>query len=307
MKRFKRFAYIILIAVVIVLSLTVYTNATKNDNKTQEEKTYSEVQYLETKLENLLNSMNNIETRNYKVSVDETNEAAGKKSQEETSSEMEKNNSSSEDKTKSSQNNSGSGESTNNEDKEKSSKKFELKTEGVLTTTTNDINWDNIKEEIEILYMSLPTITVDLYKTDLNKEDVLNFNKEFDNLTINVKNQKKEETLAELSKLYEYMPKFVQNTTSEETDKVLSETKTNIFKAYSKLDLDDWNGILKDIKAANDSYSKLLTNTNIDESKQYSISKGYIMINELQNTINLKDKSVFLIKYKNLIEEFNSI
>ena len=307
MKRFKRFAYIILIAVVIVLSLTVYTNATKNDNKTQEEKTYSEVQYLETKLENLLNSMNNIETRNYKVSVDETNEAAGKKSQEETSSEMEKNNSSSEDKTKSSQNNSGSGESTNNEDKEKSSKKFELKTEGVLTTTTNDINWDNIKEEIEILYMSLPTITVDLYKTDLNKEDVLNFNKEFDNLTINVKNQKKEETLAELSKLYEYMPKFVQTTTSEDTDKVLSETKTNIFKAYSKLDLDDWNGILKDIKAANDSYSKLLTNTNIDESKQYSISKGYIMINELQNTINLKDKSVFLIKYKNLIEEFNSI
>ena len=307
MKRFKRFAYIILIAVVIVLSLTVYTNATKNDNKTQEEKTYSEVQYLETKLENLLNSMNNIETRNYKVSVDETNEAAGKKSQEETSSEMEKNNSSSEDKTKSSQNDSGSGESTNNADKEKSSKKFEMKTEGVLTTTTNDINWDNIKEEIEILYMSLPTITVDLYKTDLNKEDVLNFNKEFDNLTINVKNQKKEETLAELSKLYEYMPKFVQNTTSEETDKVLSETKTNIFKAYSKLDLDDWNGILKDIKAANDSYSKLLTNTNIDESKQYSISKGYIMINELQNTINLKDKSVFLIKYKNLIEEFNSI
>ena len=307
MKRFKRFAYIILIAVVIVLSLAVYTNATKNDNKTQEEKIYSEVQYLETKLENLLNSMNNIETRNYKVSVDETNEAAGKKSQEETSSEMEKKNSSSEDKTKSSQNDSGSGESTNNADKEKSSKKFEMKTEGVLTTTTNDINWDNIKEEIEILYMSLPTITVDLYKTDLNKEDVLNFNKEFDNLTINVKNQKKEETLAELSKLYEYMPKFVQNTTSEETDKVLSETKTNIFKAYSKLDLDDWNGILKDIKAANDSYSKLLTNTNIDESKQYSISKGYIMINELQNTINLKDKSVFLIKYKNLIEEFNSI
>lgn len=307
MKRFKRFAYIILIAVVIVLSLTLYTNATKNDNKTQEEKIYSEVQYLETKLENLLNSMNNIETRNYKVSVDETNEAAGKKSQEETSSEMEKNNSSSEDKTKSSQNDSDSGESTNNSDKEKSSEKFELKTEGVLTTTTNDINWDNIKEEIEILYMSLPTITVDLYKTDLNKEDVLNFNKEFDNLTINVKNQKKEETLAELSKLYEYMPKFVQNTTSEETDKVLSETKTNIFKAYSKLDSDDWNGILKDIKAANDSYSKFLTNTNIDESKQYSISKGYIMINELQNAINLKDKSVFLIKYKNLIEEFNSI
>lgn len=61
------------------------------------------------------------------------------------------------------------------------------------------------------------------------------------------------------------------------------------------------------MKNAIDSYSKLLTNTEIDARKQYNVSKGYIMLNELQNVANLKDSAVFLIKYKNLLEEFNNI
>ena len=31
------------------------------------------------------------------------------------------------------------------------------------------------------------------------------------------------------------------------------------------------------------------------------------MLNELQNAVNLKDTTVFLIKYKNLLEEMNNI
>lgn len=31
------------------------------------------------------------------------------------------------------------------------------------------------------------------------------------------------------------------------------------------------------------------------------------MLNELQNATNLKDTAVFLIKYKNLLEEMNNI
>ena len=54
-------------------------------------------------------------------------------------------------------------------------------------------------------------------------------------------------------------------------------------------------------------YAKLLTNTNVEARKQYSISKAYIMMNELQNAVNLQDISVYLIKYKNLLEEMNNI
>ena len=80
-----------------------------------------------------------------------------------------------------------------------------------------------------------------------------------------------------------------------------------MFKAYSKLDGDNWQEISMDMKNAIDSYSQLLTNTQIEARKQYNISKTYIMLNELQNAINLQDTSVFLIKYKNLLEEINNI
>lgn len=306
MKKFKKLAYIVLIVIIFVLSLTVYTNATKDDSKNQKEKTYSEIKYLESKLVNLLNSMNNIEARNYKVSVSETTEQSTKKTSDSNSSSSDSSGGSSGGSEESSSDSGSSSSSQESSGTKQDSKKFELKSEGVLTTTES-INWDSVKSEIEVLYTSLPTITLDLYQLDINKDDILNFNKEFDNLTTLVKDDKKEETLKQLSKLYEYIPKFVQNATDEEVDKVLSETKSNIFKAYSKLDSQNWNDISNDIKSAIDVYSRLITNTNINADKQYHISKSYIMLNELQNAVNVKDKSVFLIKYKNLIEEFNNM
>ena len=136
---------------------------------------------------------------------------------------------------------------------------------------------------------------------------MLGFNKEFDQLTVVVKEQKKEETLSKLSKLYEYIPKFTQKATDDELYKVVADTKSNLFKAYSKLDSKNWNEISNDLKQTVNTYSKLMTNTNIDTNKQYSISKVYVMLNELQNAVEVQEKSVFLIKYKNILEEINNL
>lgn len=45
----------------------------------------------------------------------------------------------------------------------------------------------------------------------------------------------------------------------------------------------------------------------MDSRKQYNISKGYVMLNELKSATVLQDSAVFLIKYKNLLEEMNNI
>jgi hypothetical protein len=135
----------------------------------------------------------------------------------------------------------------------------------------------------------------------------LNFNTEYDKLTSAVKDEKKEETLAELSKVYEYLPKFLEESEQEEMYTTLIETKYNILKGYSKLDEQNWQEIGNDINSGINSYSKLLTNTNIDSEKQYNISKAYIMLNELKNAVDLEDTAVFLIKYKNLVEEINNM
>lgn len=300
MKKMKRMVYIVLIGILVILSLTIYTNASKDNGESQKEKIFSEIKFVETKIENLLNTMNNIEVRNYKVVTSELSKESTEKSDSQNSSQSSSGGNSS--------NGASGGQSSSNsssqDDQDK--KKFELKANGVLTNT-DDINWNSVKSEIENSYISLPSITMDLYQSNINQEDILGFNTEYDKLTSVAKDEKKEETLAELTKVYEYLPKFMKGSNQEELYTTLLETKYNIFKGYSKLDGQNWEEISNDIKGAIDTYSKLLTNTNIEARKQYNISKGYVMLNELQNAVNLKDTSVFLIKYKNLLEEINNI
>ncbi len=310
-----------LLAIVAVLSFTIFTNASKNNGKTQKDKTFSEIKFVETKIANLLNTMNHIESRNYGIVTSELSKETTQKSSGGSSSQSQSGGGSSGGESSgggSSSGGEGSGGQSSGEqgaadsssqgktEDEEKNKKFELKSKGVLTNT-DDINWDSVKSEIENLYTSLPSITIDLYQLNINQEDVLAFNTEIDKLTGVVKDEKKEETLSQLTKVYEYIPKFLRSSGQEELYTTLIETKLNVFKAYSKLDTDNWQEISKDMKNAIDSYSKLLTNTEIDARKQYNISKAYIMLNELQNAVNLQDTSVFLIKYKNLLEEMNNI
>ena len=67
MKKFKIISYIILLIVLVILALTVYTSAKQDNDKDEKEKVVSEIRYLDTKLVDLFNNMNNIEMRNYKI------------------------------------------------------------------------------------------------------------------------------------------------------------------------------------------------------------------------------------------------
>src|SRR5699024_9826119 len=125
-------------------------------------------------------------------------------------------------------------------------------------------------------------------------------------LTKAVKEENKEETLKELSLLYDYMPKFIETCSDDNTEKVISKTKNEILKAYSILEKEDWNAISKNVNTATQEFTQLLTNTQ-NSTSQYNINKAYVMINEMQNAVNLKDKEIFLIKYKKLLEELENI
>ena len=114
--------------------------------------------------------------------------------------------------------------------------------------------------------------------------------------------------LIQFLKIYNYLPGFLEKCTNEEKEKVVINTKNQILKAYSLLEKEDWNGILDNINNASKTFTTLVTSTeNKEQNNQYNINKTYIMINELKNAAELKDKDVFLIKYKNLLEELQNI
>ncbi len=309
MKKYKKFLYAFLIIIVGVLGVFLYTTISKGNSGDEREKTLAEVEYLEKKIVTLLNELNNIETRNYNLSVSEISGESNNSQSSQSSQEEEKNSKESESQGESSQNSKGQGqESSSNASsgEQEKNEEYTLKETGVLTNT-EDINWENLKTEVEKLYLPVPTITLDLYNLEIAREDILGFNQELDNLTKVVQEENKENTLSSLSKLYEYMPKFADKVTDDTNYKAVIATKNNLFKAYSKLDQKNWEEISNDVKGTIDTFSSSLVNTTTDSNKQYVINKIYIMLNELQNAVNMQDEFIFLIKYKNILEEMNNL
>lgn len=312
MKNYKRISYVILIIIILILSFTIYKVYGKNNEKEDsKEKTLSEIKHLESNFLEIFNELNNIKTENYKISSSEikkqnssnsgSQSSSGSSGNSESSSESESSESSGQ-----SESSESSGGSSNNKSSE-DSKKYELKEEGILTGNS-EVDWNNIKNQVENVYTSSSEITLDLYQININQQDIVNFNSEYDNLTKAVKEENKENTLSELSKLYDYLPKFIENSTDSENEKAIIKIKNNIFKGYSILDSNDWNSISNYISQAIQETTRMLTNvSNQKDNKQYSINKAYISMNELQNAVNLKDKEIFLIKYKNLLEELQNI
>ena len=301
MKNLKRIGYIVLIAIIIILGFIIYSNANKNNENNQQEKVFSEIKYIESKLVQLFNEMNKIESRNYTISIGEIS-----KDSSSSQNSIESNSGGSEGGTSSGEESDSTDNSNSSLNSDQDNKKFELQLSGVLTNK-EDINWDYIKGEIENIYTSLATITIDFYQIGTTQENVIKFNQQLDKLSIAIKEENKELVLGELSNLYTNLSNITQNINGNELYKKVIKIKDNIFKAYSKLDTGNWEEIANDISNAITLYSELLTNTTENIEKQYEINKGYILINEMQNAVNLQDVSIFLIKYKNLLEELNSI
>ena len=304
LKKFKIISYIILLIVLVVLALTVYTSATQNNEQDEKEKVTSEIRYLDTKLVELLNHMNNIETRNYQIYTTKIEESRSAENSGGGSSGG--NSSSDSSNTSSSSDSTSTQDNSNQADTENTGKNYEMKAAGILTTN-RDIDWTSCKNESELIYTSISTITLDLYRLNVSQEDILNFNKDLDSLTVSLEEENKQLTLDNLIKVYEYIPKFGQTVVNDTLYKTVLETKLNVFRGYAKLDSGDWAGVSANMTDAINVYSTLLTNTEIDANKQTTINKGYVMLNELKNAVDTQNTSVFLIKYKNLLEEINNL
>ena len=74
LKKNKIILFIVAVTILIVIFVLIYRNISNSNNtQTQEEKAFTEIEFLDGELVNLFNQMNNIEIRNYNVSVTQIN------------------------------------------------------------------------------------------------------------------------------------------------------------------------------------------------------------------------------------------
>ena len=332
-KKMKILSFVIFFVVVIALGFVVYSNSTKDDTQMLNEKVQTEVQYLEVKIVNMANRINNITTQNYKVvtkQIEEQSEVGDTSSKSAESGQQTQSQGNGGSNTSSGNSNTtggnssegsgssgsnsasseseGSGASTGSSDSSNGYEEYNMdRVKQLSKDKEKEVNWDDVQKEIEEIYTVMPTITLDLYQTNINQEDILKFNGFLDDLAKAAKNEEEDKTLEQLCNMYYSISTFTDNVSNDDAYKTTIKTKSNVLKAYSMVNAENWDEVSKNMQYAIDVFSVLLTNTNIDYGRQVNINKIYVIINEMKNAAGKQDKDVFFIKYKNLLEEMSSM
>ena len=295
------------IIAIAIVGYFVYGNIKEskaNSSEMLKEKSVSEIEYLGDNIIYVMNELNNISYTNYKI-VSEEIEDSG--SNEESSS-------------------SGSSSEQGGSEEESSSggsKQGDSRQGGsgsTITTTTmsnannildddstEDIDWNSVDMKIQDMYSTWTTIMIDLSSLNVNKDNLLKFNGTLDKISSSIEQKDKENILINCSDLYNLLSGYISEFSADSTNTSVYSVKSNILYSYSEMERDNWEEAGNYIKKADENFSNILNNQINNIYKIDIINKAYVLLNELQEDCNSKDRKVFLINYSNLMQELQNI
>lgn len=172
-------------------------------------------------------------------------------------------------------------------------------------TQVDAINWDQLEQEVEILYASWNSIIVDFSNLQIDNNALTDFGKKLDNIMINIQNKNINQTLVTISDLYGLLTKFTE---SYHVDTILKNdiiTKNYLIKSYSLLYTGNWTLISENVHNAAKAFYANINMVEISENQKFNLNKIYVAINELKNATSNQNKDLFYIKYKIVMENFN--
>lgn len=295
----------ILLCIILGIIFALYKNNT--EDKILTSKVEEEIDYLEDKMIAMMNQLNHINFLNGEI-IEEKTQNSNQDSQE--SKDSKSSNSESGDSKQNSS--SGSSEGANNSKSDKSSSsqemtKYELKNNSILLNENKEIDWDYIKSNTETIYSTWPTVVVDLHELNVKNEDILNFSTVLDQVTLSAKQEDKTAILNNLASLYAFLPNY-RNQISKDSQSInMDYTKNCLINSYALVEQDKWEEMKAQITNAISYFSNVMNSIDGNGQSQNRISKIYVLLNELNSSVDRKDKELFYIKYRNVMEELVSL
>ena len=213
----------------------------KNEEELLKDKAKSEIEYLSANFIKVLNNLNNLTFENFDVVVESPTLSKKSASQEKKST--------SESSEEGGEQNSGneSNAEGQKETAEQSVKGTSNESSNIVTTqmspntilnpSKTEIDWINIKTDIENLHETWNTIILDLYKLNVNNDNILSFSNDLDKATSYIKNEDKSNSILAVAKLYSYLPKYMENISVDSVTNNIISTRSYIINAYSLLDV----------------------------------------------------------------------
>lgn len=266
------------LSIIFLVALVIISFSGCSKQKTDEEqlrdKNISEIDYLDNYIMLMLNSINDIDLKQYDAKIEKT-ENLNEILQE--------------------------SEETSSEDTGNNVVQYSMVPNTILNADKT-INWKNLKLEIENLNNTWPSIIVDLYKANVDNKKLTEFSDLINTCIGNIKSENRTETLNSLAKLYEYIPVFLEKIVSDNQQVELAKTKVEVIKAYVNIDFANWEELKTSLDRAISNFEPIVNNTS-EAEKEYNIRKAYVLLQEFKNAVDTNDKDLLFMKYKNLMEE----
>ncbi len=300
----KKNKIIPLVLFCILICLFGLTGCQDSSNDDINEKVSQELDYLDSKIVGILNQLNNITLQNYSITTEEI--SLGEESGAESSSGGE-DSSSSGNSSGEEQDQPSSQEEASNGSESSDISTSQMQASPTMDTDQSNIDWNEIKNEIEIINNAWSVILLDLSSLDVDSTQILNFSSTLNDSILSIKEENKETTLTNVAKLYSFIPIYENAISASDSTKNIKQTKSYLLNAYSLVEADDWTGVETNISECEKTYSNIINDIEYVEDKEYKINRTYVLINELKNSLSYKDKSLFYVKYKNLLESINSL
>ena len=300
----KNFVHVIIL-LTILTTLCVLTGC-KSDNEENllNDKIESELLYLDSKILSMANTLNNISFQNNKITTKsvelEKQSSSTTEGDEDSGGES---SSSGKGGTSDSGTSASKGQGTGGE--ENSINIYEIDKNLILNSRNKEIDWDLLKGEIENLYSTWGTISLDLKQSNVNEEDIQSFSKELDTTTKSIQENNKATTLSSLTNLYSLVTNYKSNVLTDENKKNIMLTKECVLKAYSAVEIDNWDEVKNQTEQAKEHFSKVIDNKENSNINSFNIDKTNALLEEMSSSLELKDKDIFYIKYRNLMQELD--
>lgn len=296
-----------ILAFLIIFMIFSFCLAGCSDNKTNTEdiksKVIQELDYLDDKIVDIANRLSNITLQNYTITSEEVS------LNQNSDSNQQSENSSGEDSSSQEGQSGDSQKQSNSQGQTESSNvtTTQMESNTILDSNENDIDWKTIKSEIETVSDSWGVVILDLSNLNVDNNDILSFSTTLDDCILSIKNENKADTLTNIAKLYSYIPKFERGISAENSIQNIKQVKSYIINAYSLVEKDDWTTIGTNISDCENTFKNLINDMEYMKDKEYKVNKTYVVLKELQNSLTYKDKKLFYVKYKNVMESINTL
>lgn len=280
----------------IICIIILLSGCKKGEEKPNiDDKISAEIQYLDKEISGFIDIATGKNEKNYDVQKEKAKTGVSNKNTEDSNSKGNSEESSEEGSQEDSNQNSKSSNQQNQSDE------YEVTIMSMKYNSSNkieDSQWDELKNSIEKLYTSWTTIENDLnLKDNIQKDNITNLNKNFDNLLLYAINKDEKNFIKESIESYANITNIADQVEYEKNKLYKLQSKNKIFEAYYNVQENDWISAKNNINLAN-SYLEKIENLK---------NRVKVSLKNLSNSVDQNDETVFYIKYEDLINEINYI